>query len=116
MYLNCKTYFSFHYGTYSTAELVQAGAETGATTLALTNINTTCDAWEFVSRCKESGIKPILGAEVRNDNKLLYILLAANNRGFTWINAFLSGHLSTNKPFPVKAGQEAFFRIYGMVM
>lgn len=110
MYLNCKTYFSFHYGTFSTAELVETGVETGATALALTNINTTCDAWEFVSRCKESGIKPILGAEVRNGDQLLYILLAASNRGFTWINAFLSGHLSANKPFPVKAGQEPFFQ------
>lgn len=110
MYLNCKTYFSFHYGTYSTADLVKAGADMGATALALTNINNTCDAWEFVSHCRESGIKPILGAEVRNGNKLMYILLAANNNGLTWINAFLSGHLSANKPFPEKAGQEPFFR------
>ncbi len=44
MYLNCKTYFSFHYGTYSTAELKGAGAETGATTLALTNIKESLEA------------------------------------------------------------------------
>ncbi|WEK37911.1 MAG: PHP domain-containing protein [Candidatus Pseudobacter hemicellulosilyticus] len=109
MYLNCKTYFSFQYGTFSTEELVKAGVETGATALALTNINNTCDAWDFVAQCKEQGIKPILGTEVRNGDKLLYILLAANNRGFAWINAFLSDHLCQHKPFPEQAGPHPFF-------
>ena len=48
MYLNCKTYFSFLYGTYGTEELVKAAAENGVTTMALTNINNTCDMWDFV--------------------------------------------------------------------
>ncbi len=109
MYLNCKSYFSFHYGTFSTEELVKAGAETGATAMALTNINNTCDAWDFVTACHQEGIKPILGAEVRNGDRLLYILLAANNKGFTWINEFLSSHLRENRPFPDKAIQEPFF-------
>ena len=101
MYLG-KTYFSLKYGTYSTKELVKAAVDTGATSLALTNINATCDAWDFVQYCREEGIKPILGAEIRNENKLLYILLAANNRGFRWINAFLSDHLLEKKDFPEK--------------
>jgi error-prone DNA polymerase len=99
MYL-CKTYFSFKYGTYSTKELVSAGIEAGATTLALTNINSTCDAWDFVQYCREAGIRPIVGVEIRNGNKLLYILLAANNAGFQRINAFLSDHLLEKKDFP----------------
>lgn len=100
MYLNCKTYYSFRYGTFSPEELVKEGAEAGASTLALTNINNTCDAWEFVQQCVQQGIKPILGAEIRNGDKLLYILLAANNRGFTRINEFLSRHLQEDLPFP----------------
>jgi error-prone DNA polymerase len=99
MYL-CKTYFSFKYGTYSTKELVSGGIEAGATALALTNINSTCDAWDFVQYCREAGIRPIVGAEIRNGNKLLYILLAANNTGFQRINAFLSEHLLTGRDFP----------------
>src|ERR1700744_6046320 len=99
MYL-AKTYFSFKYGTLSTEELVAAGAEAGATTLALTNINSTCDAWDFVLYCRQRDIKPILGAEIRKDNSLLYILLAANNNGFRQINEFLSEHLLKKKPFP----------------
>ncbi len=99
MYL-CKTYFSFKYGTYSTKELVSGGIEAGATALALTNINSTCDVWDFVQYCQEAGIRPIVGVEIRNGNKLLYILLAANNAGFQRINAFLSEHLLEKKDFP----------------
>ena len=99
MYL-CKTYFSFNYGTWSTKELVAAAAGAGATALVLTNINGTCDAWDFVQYCREAGVRPILGADIRNGNKLLYILLAANNAGFRGINAFLSEHLLEKKDFP----------------
>lgn len=99
MYL-CKTYFSFHYGTWSTRELVAAGVGAGATTLVLANINSTCDAWDFVLYCREAGLRPILGAEIRNGDKLLYILLSANNAGFRGINAFLSEHLLEKKDFP----------------
>ena len=95
-----KTYFSFKYGTLSTEELITAGVEAGATTLALTNINSTCDAWDFVLYCQQKKIKPILGVEIRRENTLLYILLAANNNGFRRINEFLSAHLLTKKPFP----------------
>jgi error-prone DNA polymerase len=109
MYLNCKSYFSFRWGTFGTEELVKAGAETGATVMALTNINNTCDAWDFVQFCQQQGIKPITGAEIRNGDKLLYILLAANNRGFAWINEFISTHLQQHKPFPEMAAGEPFF-------
>jgi len=104
MYLG-KTYFSFKYGTFSTVELVNAAAEEGLTALALTNINTTCDAWDFVQYCRDQDIKPILGAEIRNDNKLLYILLAANDHGFRQINEFLSEHQLKRRPFPDCATQ-----------
>src|ERR1700720_4072721 len=107
MYINCKTYFSLHYGTFSTEELVRAGVEAGATAMALTNINTTSDAWDFLSYCQEQHIKPVLGAEIRNGHQLLYILLAKNNKGFQWINEFLSEHLLAKKSFPEAAGRTA---------
>lgn len=109
MYLNCKTYYSFKYGTFSTEALVQEGVNQGVAALALTNINNTADAWPFVKQCRQAGIKPILGAEVRNGDTLLYILLAANNSGFEWINTFISTHLKTNKPFPSPANITSFF-------
>jgi DNA-directed DNA polymerase III PolC len=100
MYLNCKTYFSFRYGTMSVKELIKAAEERGVTSLALTNINSTCDMWDFVKDCSEAGIKPIAGAEIRNGDELLYILLAANNTGMGWINEFISVHLESHTPFP----------------
>src|ERR1035438_5403576 len=98
MYLNCKTYFSFRYGTFSTKELVTQAASMGITQLALTNINNTCDTWDFVDFCRENNINPVLGSEIRNINELCYILLAKNNNGFEQINRFISEHLQEEKP------------------
>ncbi len=109
MYLNCKTCFSFNYGTFSTKELVETAVEKGVTALALTNINLTCDTWEFVKLCREANIRPVAGVEIRNDDKLLYVLLAANNKGFAWINQFLSGHLTAKKDFPEPSEEQSFF-------
>ncbi|WP_276484072.1 DNA polymerase III subunit alpha [Paraflavitalea pollutisoli] len=112
MYLNCKTYFSLKYGTFSTEALVQEGSDkgvAGVSAMALTNINSTADAWPFVTHCRAAGIKPILGAEIRNGDELLYILIAANNKGFEWINSFISAHLRENKPFPAAAAITTFF-------
>jgi DNA polymerase III alpha subunit len=109
MYWNCKTYFSFRYGTFATEELVKTAKGNGVTAMALTNINATCDTWDFVKYCRQQGVKPIVGAEIRNEGKLLYILLATNNKGFCWINEFLSTHLQAGKPFPQKTSDHPFF-------
>lgn len=100
MYLDGKTYYSFCYGTYSTAGLVEAAVEHGVTSLALCNINCTYDHWEFVKLCLEAGIKPVLGVDIRNGDTHCYLLLAKNNYGLLWINTFLSEHLISKKEFP----------------
>lgn len=102
MYLNCKTYFSLRYGTYSTKEIVDAAEANGIQVLALTNINNTTDNWDFVSLCRERNIKPVIGVEIRNENTLCYVLLAKNNEGYFAINRFLSEHLISRKPFPLR--------------
>ena len=115
MYLNCKTFYSFCYGTFSTAELVKAAVEQGVTTLALTNINSTYDHWEFVKLCREHAIKPVLGVEIRNGDQFLYILLARNNQGLAWINEFLSEHLLQKADFPLSPNASAnVFVIYAL--
>ncbi len=102
MYINCKTYYSFRYGTFSTEALVNTAAEAGIHTLALTNINNTYDCWEFVKLCRQKNIKPVIGAEIRNENRLLYLLIAKNNNGLKWIHDFLSEHLIDKKDFPCR--------------
>ncbi len=72
----------------------------GARSLALTNINTTADLWDFVEACVRKGIRPIGGTEIRNQQQTLYILLAKNNAGLGIINGFLSEHLQQKKDFP----------------
>lgn len=109
MYINCKTWFSFRYGTLQTEELVDAAAEAGVDALALTNINSTCDLWTFVALCKAKNIRPIAGVEIRNGNKFLYLLLAANNNGLEAIHRFLSAHLQEKRLFPENAGTHTVF-------
>src|SRR5947209_1459972 len=109
MYINCKTWYSLRYGTFSTEQLIQAAIECGVSSLALTNFNATTDSWEFVRLCSKAGIKPILGVEVRNGDQFLYILLAANGNGLAWIHGFLSEHITSGKPFPEPQTAPSFF-------
>ncbi|MBP3943343.1 DNA polymerase III subunit alpha [Sphingobacteriaceae bacterium WQ 2009] len=102
MFINCKSFFSFHYGTYATGELVEAADQLGIRQLGIANINSTADAWNFVLKCQEKGIKPVVGVEIRNGNTLLYTLYARNNHGFTAINRFLSEHLQAKAAFPLR--------------
>jgi DNA polymerase III alpha subunit len=113
MYLDAKTFYSFCFGTYSTAALVEAAIEHGVTTLALCNINCTYDHWEFVKCCREAGIKPVLGVDIRNGDESCYLLMARNHQGLYWINSFLSEHLINAKQFPVSLAAPAdVFVIY----
>ena len=113
MYLNCKTWFSLRYGTIKAERLVELAEENGVSTLALTNINTTADVWDFVDFCQKKNIKPVAGAEIRNNNKFMYILLAKNNNGFFYINRFMAQHLQKDIPFPERPQFDAdVFIIY----
>jgi DNA-directed DNA polymerase III PolC len=106
MYLNCRSFFSYRYGTLSSEALVQTGEALGATTLALTNINNTADAWDFYEACQQKNIRPILGVQTSNEHiqketpcSLGPILLARSSNGFAAINQYLSYHLQQAIPF-----------------
>lgn len=101
MYLNCHTYFSLRYGTVSPEQLVQQAVRWGVGTLALTDINSTSCAYEFVTRCQAVGIKPILGIDFRDsDHQCLYIGLARNATGFRELNQFISAYALQERPLP----------------
>ena len=113
MYLNCHTYFSLRYGTLPPAQLVQAARQLGVGTLALTDINNTSCAFEFVQRCREAGIKPILGLEFRREGKLLFIGLARNAEGFRELNELLTRHSLEERPLPdIAPPMEHVFILY----
>ncbi|WP_339757919.1 DNA polymerase III subunit alpha [Algoriphagus aquimarinus] len=100
MFITCKTWFSYRYGTFSTEKLVDTAAERGLSSLGLTNINSTADLWDFVDFCRVKNIKPIVGTEIRNEDVFCYTLLAKNDAGLLEINRFLSHHLQLDLAFP----------------
>lgn len=98
MYLNCHTYFSLLYGTLSPAQLVRLAQLNEVKALALTDINNTSCAVEFVTRCHEEGIHPVLGIDFRREGQCLYIGLARNAAGWAELNQHLNTHTLHGKP------------------
>ncbi|MDL2141706.1 DNA polymerase III subunit alpha [Flavobacterium tructae] len=103
MFLNCHSFHSLRYGTISVTDLVLQGKALGVTAMALTDINTVTGIYDFYKACKETGIKPIVGMEFREDNKLLYITLAKNRQGIGEINRHRTKFNLENLPVPIAA-------------
>jgi DNA polymerase-3 subunit alpha len=107
--LNNHSTFSFTYGTLSPREMLEWAIQSGLSQLALTDINNTAAAIEFVRLAQnepgifEHGVKPILGVDFRNGNEQMYIAIAINNEGFAEINRHLSHHLKGEIPFENEA-------------
>ncbi|MBJ7882652.1 DNA polymerase III subunit alpha [Gelidibacter salicanalis] len=92
MYLNCHTYYSLRYGTFSEIELLELAKKNNVPTLALTDINNTSACLNFIRKAKDFNIKPIVGIDFRNGPKQVYVGIAKNNEGFKELNGFLSHH------------------------
>lgn len=90
MYLNVHSQYSLRYGTLSIENLIEQAIAFGIEQMALTDINNSTGAIEFIRKCHEKGIKAITGIEFRRDNKLLYIGIARNREGMKELNDFLS--------------------------
>src|SRR6185436_18116890 len=100
MLLNCHSFFSLKYGTIPPEELAALAKEQGRGALALTDINNTSGCFPFVQECKKQNVKPVLGVEFRRDNRLLYVGIARNNKGFKELNDVLTEHSLASKPLP----------------
>ncbi|MGQ3087284.1 PHP domain-containing protein, partial [Flavobacterium sp.] len=100
MYLNCHSFHSLRYGTIPVADLVALGKACGAPAVALTDINTVTGIYEFYKNCTEAGIKPIVGMEMREGNRLLYIALAKNRKGLGEINRHRTKYNLEGTPLP----------------
>jgi len=103
MYLNCHTYYSLHYGTFSIAELLDLSFLNGVRTIALTDINTTMGIPEFVKEAEAKGIKPIAGCEFRSEDELLFVSLAKNREGLKELNDWQTEHNLQGKAYPADA-------------
>ncbi|MBD0779618.1 DNA polymerase III subunit alpha [Maribacter sp. ANRC-HE7] len=103
MYLNCHTYYSLRFGTFSELELLQLAQANHVTQLALTDINNTSAGLNFVRKAKEFNIRPILGIDFRNGIDPCFVGIAKNNEGYQELNAFLSWHLHKGEELPAIA-------------
>ncbi len=103
MYLNCHTYYSLRFGTFSEIALLELASECHITQLALTDINNTSACLNFVRKASDYNIKPLVGIDFRNGIHCCYVGIAKNNAGYKELNDFLSHHLYNELPFPKKA-------------
>ena len=103
MYLNCHTYYSLRFGTFSEKELLRLAQENHVTQLVLTDINNTSGALNFVRKAPEFNVRPILGIDFRNGVDQCFVGIAKNNEGYLELNDFLSEHLHEAKELPLIA-------------
>jgi len=103
MYLNCHSYHSLRYGTIPLNELVMQAKECNVKAMALTDINTVTGIYDFIKECKAVDIKPLVGIEFRQDNKLLFIGLAKNKDGIGEMCRLLTKHNFDKTPLPIYA-------------
>lgn len=100
MYLNCHSYHSLRYGTIPLQELVTLAQTHNIQALALTDINTVTGIYDFAKACIKANIKPLVGIEFRNNNRLLYIGLALNKDGIGEMCRWLTKHNFEAIPMP----------------
>jgi len=103
LYLNCHTYYSLRFGTFSEEELLRLAQENHVTQLVLTDINNTSAGLNFVRLASEYNVRPILGIDFRNRVDQCFVGIAKNNDGYLELNNFLSEHLHEAKELPLIA-------------
>ena len=91
MYLNCHTALSFKYGTMTPQQLFDEARRCGVHKLVITEINNTASYIELLRLCEKNkavkndvtrygdpayNLDIAAGIEFRQDNELLYIIIA----------------------------------------
>lgn len=113
MYINCHTYFSLKYGTFSPENLLLEAKRNRITEFALTDINNTSAMMDIMRRSEKYNIKVVAGIDFRNGVDQKFIGLAKNNQGWFEMNKFLSLSNRDAKEIPYKAPDfENVFVIY----
>ena len=113
MHLNCHSYHSLRYGTIPLNNLVEQATHYGLQSLALTDINTVTGIYDFTKQCKSANIKPLVGIEFRQHNKLLFIGLAKNQTGIGEMCRLLTKYNLEGTPLPNIAPEfENVFVVY----
>lgn len=113
MLLNCHSWFSLRYGAIAPDKLLEELSSKGYSGFALTDINNTSAAIDFVRQAEKFGIKPVLGIDFRNNIEQKFIGIAKNNEGFRVLNEYLTKALREKIRFPDTAPElENTFIVY----
>jgi DNA polymerase-3 subunit alpha len=93
MLTNCHTYYSFHYGTVSTTQLLEIAVRADAKSVALTDVNSSAACLDFLRQAREFDIHPVVGVDFKKGTQTKYVAMARNNEGYKEINKHLSQQL-----------------------
>ena len=93
MYLNCHSYYSLRYGTFSEVTLLELAVANHVKYIALTDINNTSACLNFLRKAEEFHMHAVVGIDFRNGVDQQFVGLAKNNEGFQELNTFLSDYL-----------------------
>jgi DNA-directed DNA polymerase III PolC len=100
MFLNVHSHFSLRYGTMSIESLVAEAKSFGIKDLVLTDINNSTGCMPFIMKCREEGLRPLIGVEFRKERHFLYVGIAKNKEGMKELNDFLSYYNLTQQDLP----------------
>ena len=73
--LGLHSHFSLMRGTASPRALCRTARQLGYTTVTLTDTNNLYGLWPFLAACRDEGLTPIIGAEVRTEPHRLFCLV-----------------------------------------
>ncbi len=73
--LTLHSHFSLMHSSASCSELCIQAKKMGYTSIGLTDINNLYGLWPFLTACREQGIRPILGAELRAAGQRVFCLV-----------------------------------------
>ena len=110
VHLHCHSSHSFLEGASGIGDLVCRAASLGMRALALTDTNGLYGAVPFYLAARSAAVKPIIGAEIRDEEARL-ILLARDLAGYRALCGLLTSfHLSGKRIRPGPAGEGGGFR------
>ena len=88
MLLNLHSNFSLRYGTLSLKDLIAGMVAGGYDTAVLTDINNSSGSLDFIREGRKEGLNLLTGMEFRQGDKLCFVAIAKNEKGFKEINDY----------------------------
>ncbi len=96
--LTVHSFYSLMWGTASPLEICRAARRMGYRQLALTDTDNLYGLWPFLRACRQTGIRPIIGAELTDPGKRSRraVCLVKNDRGYSQLCRLITRrHLDT---------------------